>query len=80
MPFLSYSTVTVVLYIGIVKAWRLWPKILLQNQLNISTLTVGQYWLGIAKPKNVFRSIPSNGYEILKILYLTDIFTDGLTY
>ena len=30
-----------------------WSKILLQNQLNICILTVGQYWLGITKPKNV---------------------------
>jgi len=31
--------------------------ILLQSQLNIYILKVGQHWLGIAKPKNVFRSI-----------------------
>ena len=41
---------TVVLYIGIM--------ILAQKyQLNIYILTVGQYWLDIAKLKNVFRSI-----------------------
>ena len=27
-----------------------------QNQLDIYFLTVKKYWLGIAKPKNVFRS------------------------
>ena len=33
------------------------PKYLPQNQLNIYFVTSTQDWLGIAKPKNVFRSI-----------------------
>ena len=32
------------------------PKIPPQNQLNIYFVTSKQDWLGIAKPKNVFRS------------------------
>ena len=51
---LSYSTV--VLYIGIMKVLGFLPKIPPTNQPNIYFLTVGQYWLGITKPKNVFRS------------------------
>ena len=51
-----------------------WP----QNQLDVYFLTVLEHWLGLAKPKNVFRSIPSNSYEILKISYLTYFSTDWL--
>ena len=64
----SYSTV--VLYIGIMKVRDIGPKLSPQNQLDI-------YFLSIAKPKNVFRSILNlNSYEILKILYLADFSTD----
>ena len=51
----SYSTV--VLYIGIMKVRGFWPKLSPQNQLDIYFLTLWEYWLGLAKPKNVFRSI-----------------------
>ena len=51
----SYSTV--VLYIGIMKVRGFWPQIITQNQLDIYFLTVWEYFLGIAKPKNIFRSI-----------------------
>ena len=34
-----------------------WPKLSSQNQLDIYFLTVWEYWLGIAKPKNVLKSI-----------------------
>ena len=44
------------------KVREFWPKIITQNQLEIYFLTLWEYLLGIAKPKNVFRSIlnPSN--------------------
>ena len=51
------------------------PKILPQNQLNIYILTVEKYWLGKAKPKNVFRLIPPNSWKIKKILHLIDFST-----
>jgi len=47
----------VVLYIGIIKVRDFGPKLSPQNQLEIYFLTVWEYWLGIAKPKNVFRLI-----------------------
>ena len=54
--------------------------LLSHNHLDIFFLIVREYWLGIAKPKNVFESIlnPSiKNYEILKISYflLTDLLT-----
>jgi len=51
---ISYSTV--VLFIGIKKVGDFGPKLSSQNQLDIYFLRVWEYWLGIAKPKNVFRS------------------------
>ena len=51
-------------------AWQHW---------NICFMTAGQHWLGIAKPKNVFRSTLTfalSCYEILKISYLKDFSTD----
>ena len=50
--WLSYSTV--VLYIGI---GDFGPKLSPQNQLDICFLALWEYWLGLAKPKSVFRSI-----------------------
>jgi len=32
-----------------------WPKLLPLNQLDIYFLTVREYWLAIAKPKNVHK-------------------------
>jgi len=49
--------VQVVLYIVIMKVRGFGPKLSPQNQLDIYFLTVWEYWLGMAKPKNVFRSI-----------------------
>jgi len=51
----SYSTV--VLYIRIMKVLGFWPEIITPNQLNIYFLTLWEHWLGLAKPKNVFRLI-----------------------
>jgi len=51
---LSYSTV--VLYIGIMKVWGFWFELSPQNQLDICFLALWEYWLGLPKPKNVFRS------------------------
>ena len=45
------------LYIGIMKDFGL--KLSPKNQLDIYFLTLWEYWLGLAKPKNVFRSILS---------------------
>ena len=55
----------VVLYIGIMKVWRFCPKLSPQNQLDICFLTVWEYWLGLAKPKNVFRSTLSHCIKLL---------------
>ena len=45
------------MYIGIMKVWDFLFQILSQNQLkNIYLVTSSHDWLGIAKPKNVFRS------------------------
>ena len=58
------------------------PKISPKNQLNIYFVTGRQYWLGTAKPKNVFRSTLSfapSCFEILKISYLTEFSTDWLS-
>ena len=52
---LSYSMV--VLYIGIIKVWGFWPKIIPPKQLDIYFLTLWEHWLDVGKPKNVFRSI-----------------------
>ena len=38
------------------KVWDFGPKLSPQNQLDFCFLTVWEYWLGIAKPKDVFRS------------------------
>ena len=65
-PILSYSTV--VLYIGIVKVWDSSPKISPKNQLDIYFVTSRQDWLGIAKPKNVFRSTKNLIWFFFKIL------------
>ena len=63
LTFYNYDPYRLLIFpytcIGIMKVRGFWPKILLQNQLNIYILTVGQYCLGIAKPKNVFRLILS---------------------
>ena len=71
------------LYIGIMKVWGFWSKLSLQNQLDIYFLTLWEHWLGIAKPKNVFRSTTINLCIIFlwnfKISYLTDFSTDWLS-
>ena len=41
------------------------PKLSLQNQLDICFLTVWEHWLGIAKPKNVFRSTVNHYIKLL---------------
>ena len=41
------------------------PKLSPQYQLDICFLTVWECWLGIAKPKNVFRSTPNCCIELL---------------
>ena len=46
----------VVLYLGIMKVWEFLPQNITPKQLNIYFGTPRQDWLGIAKPKNVFRS------------------------
>ena len=46
----------VVLFIGIMKVGVLTLKSHPKNQPNINFVTAWQYWLGTAKPKNVFRS------------------------
>ena len=38
------------------KVWGSGPKISLKNKPSIYFVIEGQYWLGKAKPKNVFRS------------------------
>ena len=58
------------------KVCGFWPEIITQNQLDIYFLTLWEYWLGLAKPKNIFRSIPLSSYEILKIPYLMHFSTD----
>ena len=55
---ISYSTV--LLYIGIIKvleilAWNCHPK--------PAWYLLYEYWLGIAKPKNVFRSILNPSFK-----------------
>jgi len=47
------------------KVWGFWPRIISQNQLDICFLTVWEYWLGIAKPKDVFRSTLNCCIELL---------------
>jgi len=42
--------------LGILEVWGFQLKTITQNQPHISFLTVWQHWLGMAKPKNVFRS------------------------
>ena len=49
------SYIMVVLYIGIIKVWDCLPEIPPTNQRNINFVTAWQHWLGIAKPKNLFR-------------------------
>ena len=66
----------VVLYIGFGFSF---PKIPPRNLPNIYFLTAWQHWLGIAKPKNVFRStlnLSINCYEIFKILIQQIFLTD----
>jgi len=64
---MKYRTV---LYLG---SWRLgisYPKISPQNQLNIYFMTSRQYFLGIAKLKNVFRStINQDDMKMLNLLF-----------
>ena len=55
------------------------PKILPTNQPNIFFVTAWQHWLGIAKPKNVFRSTLNLCIKLLWIFYLTDFSIDWLT-
>ena len=54
-------------------SWRLgisYPKISPQNQLNIYFMTSRQYFLGIAKLKNVFRStINQDDMKMLNLLF-----------
>ena len=45
-----------VLCIGIMGVWDFFPP---TNQPNIYFMTAWQHWLGIAMPKNVFRSTPN---------------------
>ena len=52
-----------------------------QNQFNIYFVTSRQEWLGIAKPKNVYRLTINSSIKLiwnLKISYLTE-FSDWLT-
>ena len=51
--FKSFSTV--VLILGIMVVWGFLHNNIDQNQPHNSDTTVWQFWLGIAKPKNVFR-------------------------
>jgi len=37
-----------------------------QNQLDIYFLALWEYWLGLAKYKNVLGTLPLNSYQILK--------------
>jgi len=48
--------------LGIMKVWRFLPKMSSKNQPHISVSIVWQYWLGVAKPKNVLKLTlrPSN--------------------
>jgi len=55
MFFISYSMVVLYIWI-IIRFWVSCLKILPTNQPNINFVTTWQHWLGIAKPKNVFRS------------------------
>ena len=56
MSTLSYNTV--VLYIGIMKVRGFWPQIITPKPTwYFYFQTVWEHWLGIAKPKYVFRSI-----------------------
>jgi len=78
-PLYHYFTM-VALHIRIIKVWSFF-KSPSTNQPNIFTLhvTTRQYWLGIAKPQNVFRSTLNfelSSYEFLKISNLTNFSTD----
>ena len=58
------------------------PKIPPKNPPNVYLVTSLQHWLGIAKPKNVFRSTLNLCIKLLwnlKISYSTDFSTDWLT-
>ena len=53
--------------LGIMKVRVFWPQIIAppQNQLDIYFLTIKDYWLDIAKPKNVFKSILKSSIKFL---------------
>ena len=72
----SYSTV--VLYLGIIKVWGFQRVIycITQNPTKILLLTVCQYWLGIADPKNVLRSILIHFKKLLQNLKKSNFLTD----
>jgi len=67
---LSYS---MVVCIGIIKVWVSCPKMPPTNQPNIYFVTAWQHWLGITKPKNIFR------LTLTFLTYLTDWLTIWLT-
>jgi len=48
--YIHYSTSYSIVVLYIRRGF--WPKLVLQNQLNIYILTVGEHFLDIAKPKN----------------------------
>ena len=56
----------------------MWPQNTTPNQLNIYILIVKQYWLGIAKIKNVFRSIFNPSIKIFNKYEILDFSTDLL--
>ena len=55
----------VVLYLEIIKVWGL-QRVIYQNQLKFYLFTVCQYWLVIADPKNIFRSILTHSKKLLQ--------------
>ena len=79
------SYFTVVLYIGIMKVEEFWSKNIATKPANFFILTVGKYWLGISKPKNVFRSTINTStklvwnFDFLLTDWLIDWQTDWLT-
>ena len=72
-----------VLYIGIMKVLEILAQIIAPKPAwYLLSDTLGEYWLGIAKPKmssDQSWTLPVNSYEIFKISYLMHFFTDWLT-
>ena len=64
--YIAHSTVVLHIGSGIMKVWRFWPHIITQKPAWY-LLSDREYWLGIATPKNVFRSILNPSIKKLRI-------------